>query len=215
MVEEDKFIMIGLGDERSKKIAEVIGNKTCKKIIDYLSEVKEASEKDIADKLSIPINTAEYNLNKLIESGLIEKTKNFFWSVKGRKIDMYRLSNKRIIISPKSSFKGVLPAFIAVLALSFTIKVITDKLSYASYAGQELFVNGEVRNIAADTGAGALKTASENVQNIPSFAPSIQNLCLNSSIGSEAWAWFLFGGLITILIFLLINQYQKMKGGLK
>jgi len=215
MAEEDKFIMIGLGDERSKKIAEVIGNKTCKKIIDYLSEVKEASEKDIADKLSIPINTAEYNLNKLIESGLIEKTKNFFWSVKGRKIDMYRLSNKRIIISPKSSFRGVLPAFMAVLAGSFIIKVLTDKLSYASYASQELFVNGEVRNIAADTGAGALKTASENVQNTPSFAPSIQNLCLNTSVCQQAWAWFLFGGLITILIFLLINQYQKMKGGLK
>ena len=35
---DDKFIMFGLDDERSKDIAEVLGNKTCKKIIDYLSE---------------------------------------------------------------------------------------------------------------------------------------------------------------------------------
>ena len=208
--------MIGLDDKRSKKIAEVIGNKTCKKIIDYLSETKEASEKDIADKLAIPINTAEYNLNKLIESGLIEKTKNFFWSVKGRKIDMYKLSNKKIIISPKSSFKGILPAFVAVLTGSFIIKVITDKLSYANYASQELFVNGEVRNIVSDAGTGALKASVKDVQTTSSFAPSIQNICLNTnSICSQAWAWFLFGGLITILVFLLINQYKKMKGGLE
>ena len=62
---DDKFILMGLNDKRSKKIAEVLGNKTCKKIIDYLAETKQASEKDIADALNIPINTTEYNLKKL------------------------------------------------------------------------------------------------------------------------------------------------------
>ena len=99
---DDKFIMFDIDDERSKDLADVLGNKTCKKIIDYLSEVKEASEKDIADALSMPINTVEYNLNKLIKSGLVEKTKNFFWSVKGRKIGMFKLARKHIVISPKS-----------------------------------------------------------------------------------------------------------------
>ena len=48
----DKFIMFGIDDSRSKDVAEVLANKTCKKIIDYLSETKEASEKDISDALS-------------------------------------------------------------------------------------------------------------------------------------------------------------------
>src|SRR3989338_6656651 len=127
---DDKFILMDMNDERTKKVAEVMGNATCKKIVEFLAETKEASEKDISDALGIPINTAEYNLKKLIESGLVEKTKNFFWSVKGRKIDMYRLSNKKILISPRTFVKGVVPALIAVVLGAFGIKVIGDRLSY-------------------------------------------------------------------------------------
>src|SRR4030042_1084632 len=120
---DDKFILMGLGDERAEHIAEVLKNKTCKKILDYLGDIKEASEKDISDSLKMPINTVEYNLNKLIKSGLVTKTKNFFWSVKGKKIPMYKLARKHIIISPNKSpsmnyLKTILPVvLIAVLVI--------------------------------------------------------------------------------------------------
>ena len=78
MVDEDKFIMVSLDDEKSKAVAEVLSSKTCKSIIGYLAENKEASEKDLSDKLNIPLNTIEYNLKKLIESGFVQKRKNFF-----------------------------------------------------------------------------------------------------------------------------------------
>ena len=93
---------MNMNDERSKHVAEILANKTCKKIIDYLAETKEVSEKDISDALKIPINTVEYNLQKLLKSGLVEKTKNFFWSRKGKKIPMYKLARKHIVISPSS-----------------------------------------------------------------------------------------------------------------
>jgi uncharacterized secreted protein with C-terminal beta-propeller domain len=99
---DDKFIVMNMNDERSKHVAEILANKTCKKIIDYLAETKEVSEKDISDALKMPINTVEYNLQKLLKSGLVEKTKNFFWSRKGKKIPMYKLSRKHIVISPSS-----------------------------------------------------------------------------------------------------------------
>ena len=121
----DKFVLMDLDDEKSKDIAEVLKNKTCRKILDYLGDKDEASEQDIATALKIPINTTEYNLKKLIKSGLVEKVKNFFWSVKGRKIAMYKLAKKHIIISPKMSkpnpilLRGVLPilAVIAIVAI--------------------------------------------------------------------------------------------------
>src|SRR3989344_1086147 len=118
----DKFILMGLDDERSKDIAEVLGNKTCKKILDFLAETKESSEKDISEGLKIPMNTAEYNLNKLIKSGLVEKTQNFLWSRKGKKIKIYKLARKHIIISPNKKFninnlKAILPVLIAVFAI--------------------------------------------------------------------------------------------------
>jgi len=112
----DKFILMGLDDENSKDVAGVLGNKTCKKILDFLADVKEASEKDISDELSMPINTVEYNLKKLVSSGLVEKTKNFFWSVKGKKIPMYKLARKHIIISNKKPnlnyLKSILPVIL-------------------------------------------------------------------------------------------------------
>jgi len=126
---EDKYVLMGLGDENSKEVAEILSNKTCKAILDTLSDHIELSEKDISKKLGIPINTVEYNLKKLIKVGLIEKTKNYFWSVKGKKIPMYKIVRKHIIISPHkkpslSALKAVLPmilifAFIFVLVLNF------------------------------------------------------------------------------------------------
>ena len=110
--DNNKFILIGLED--AGDVAEALKNKTCKKLLNYLAEIKEASEKDISDALKIPINTVEYNLKKLIKSGLVDKTKNFFWSVKGKKIPMYKLVRKHIIISPSknpslSYIKSILP----------------------------------------------------------------------------------------------------------
>lgn len=126
---KDKFILMNLDDARSKKIADVLGNKTCKKIVGFLSDTKEASEKDIADELGIPINTVEYNLKKLLNAGLLEKTKNFFWSKKGRKIDMYKLSNKSIVISPKkkptmSSLKTIIPVILSIVIVAILLGLI-------------------------------------------------------------------------------------------
>ncbi len=130
---DDKFILTSLNDENSKHIAGVLGNKTCKKMLDFLADTKEASEQDIAKGLDVPINTIEYNLKKLTKSGLVSKTKNFFWSVKGRKINMYKLAKKHIIISPNKKpnlnyLKSILPViFVAALLVALIGLVILQE----------------------------------------------------------------------------------------
>ena len=99
----NKYIMFSMDDERIKNLAGVLGNKTCENIIDYLEKNDEASAKDISDALKLPMNTVDYNIKKLVESGVVEKKKKFFWSVKGKKIVTYGLSNKSIVISPKKT----------------------------------------------------------------------------------------------------------------
>jgi DNA-binding transcriptional ArsR family regulator len=94
-------LVINLEDERAKALSGVLNNKVCKKIIELLSQ-EDLSEKDISKRLDVPINTLEYNIKKLVQSGLVEKSKSFFWSVKGRKIVLYKLSNKKIVISQKT-----------------------------------------------------------------------------------------------------------------
>jgi DNA-binding transcriptional ArsR family regulator len=118
-----KFILMGVDDDSSKKVAEVLSNTTCKKILNYMSEANEVSENDISVALGIPINTVEYNLNKLIDAGLVEKTKNYFWSKKGKKISMFKVTNKHIVISPKSKptmsiLKTIIPVIIAIAFLT-------------------------------------------------------------------------------------------------
>ena len=81
---DEKYVLVSLGDERAKEIAEAIGNKTSKKILDLLSD-KEMSESEISRELKIPLNTADYNVKKLVKAGLIEEKKHFF-SSKGKRI---------------------------------------------------------------------------------------------------------------------------------
>lgn len=156
---DDKFIMFGLDDERSKDLADVLGNKTCKKILDHLADVKEASEKDISEALNMPINTVEYNLKKLVKSGLVDKSKNYFWSVKGRKIEMFKLAKKHIIISPKnkrvdmSKLKTVIPV-ILIAAIAIAIAAL-------------IYYNHPIQN--------SQKNNSLNIENIKQFS-SIDDL---------------------------------------
>ncbi len=121
-MKDDKFILMGLNDDSSKHVAEVLKNDTCKKILDFLAETREASEKDISDGLEIPINTVEYNLKKLIKARLVTRSGNFFWSVKGKRIPMYKLAKKHIIISPGkkpslSYLKTLLPVILVLAGL--------------------------------------------------------------------------------------------------
>ena len=162
--------------------------------------MKEASEKDISDALKIPINTAEYNLNKLIKSGLVEKTKNFFWSVKGKKIPMYKLARKHIIISPSKKpsmdyLKSILPiAFIGGI-FSVFIKFLLEKN----------IVNKGAELIA--------KTPESSMSAAESFnaIPAINNFSfLNKILDIPYFGWFLAGAIIVFIFILIVNE---MKGG--
>lgn len=190
---EKKYLLMSIDDERAKKLADVLGNKSCKKIIDFLSGIKEASETDISKALGMPINTAEYNIKKLISSGLIEKSKNFFWSRKGKKIDMYKLSNKSIIISPKpssrldSKLKALLPVLIVSGAFALLIKVY-----YSSIFGAKKALEVADKEFARETIMEAVpKSAGQMIGAVSSGLP--------------VWLWFLIGTIFASVIFLILN----------
>jgi len=202
-MDEEKFIMVSLDDENSKDLAEVLGNKTCKKIVNYLVDVKEASEKDLSDALEIPINTVEYNLKKLLKSRLIQKRKNFFWSKKGKKIVMYELSNKSIIISPRKKisekFKSIIPGFILTAVGTFAVYVY-EKIQGA--APSYSFVQSVVSERAIEGGDVLLEETSSFVgQGGEIVTKSVQI----ASSDPNLWLWFLFGALIILMVFSIVN----------
>jgi DNA-binding transcriptional ArsR family regulator len=174
-MEEDKYIMVSMDDERSKHLAGVLDNPTAKKILTLLAQ-KDASETDIANDLQIPISTAEYNIQKLVASGLVEKSEEFFWSVKGKKIPIYKLSKKYIIIAPKN--KSRVSGFFATLILSGIAAALLG-----------LYEQSKTAAVAGSLQAGeAAATASAG-----------------AGLGSIA-LWFLIGALFALIILMLLRK---------
>lgn len=203
-MDENHFMLISLEDSKSKAISDVLGSKTCKKVIGYLSERKEASQKDLSDALNIPMNTLDYNIKKLIESGFIQKKKEFFWSKKGKKILMYELSNKSIIISPKKSasqkFKSIVPAFILTAAGTFAVWTY-EKIKYAASYSKENIQQPVADYITRESSEILLKGADV----ASSTVASSDYTSLATSASPLIWPWFLTGALVVTLIFSIVN----------
>ncbi len=190
LVMVERYLMLDLDDDKISSLADVISNKTCKKIINYLAE-REANETEIARDLKLPANTVNYNVKKLLEAGLIEKSKNFFWSVKGRKIPMYKIANKKIVISPRSKgvIKSVIGSILIVGAGSLVLRTYQGnfysadnvKVSSADYASEGALVGGD-----------AAVRAGESVVNSVGVMP-------------EVWLWFLLGGSVALIVFMVLN----------
>ena len=188
---EKRYMVISIDDPRMGNISEILRNETCKKIIGYLSDNLEASEKDLVDALKSPASTIEYNIKKLLQSGFIQKRKNFFWSKKGKKIMMYELSNKSILISPKNSsiekVKSLVPGFLITVAGTFALFVY-EKINSTGFSQN-------TQDYAAQT---TQKVVAENVPQITSSIPNLINL-------SPLWISFLIGGILALFIFAIVN----------
>ncbi len=185
---DEKYLIIDLENEKAKHLAGILGSKTCKKIINILAE-EEASENDLAEKLNIPINTIEYNLKKLVSAGVVEKSLNWFWSKKGKKIPMYKLSNKSIVIQPgksaKEKLKKILPAFLLSGVATILVGILTKpkEILQIDYSSEPMLM--ESTNKAMDFAAESSTIIS------PSEFP--------------IWGWFLAGSLLAIAIYAILN----------
>jgi DNA-binding transcriptional ArsR family regulator len=178
------FINIDLEDPRAVLVAEALSNKTCVKILSLLAE-HELTASDVASRLNIPLNTVGYNIDKLIHAGLIEKSSNYFWSVKGKKTIVYKVVNKRIIITPKKFYKGFIPAIVATGIIALALRSFINS--------RTLFVDNKLA-LPATESASAI---SSNV--------SLLNL---------GWAWFIAGAMFSLIVAFLWD-WLSYKGILK
>lgn len=183
---DEKYILMSMEDSRTKKISEVMSNKTCKQILDLLT-TKEYTESEIASKLNLALNTVEYNIKKLVQANLIEKSTSW-WSVKGKKMPSYRLCNKYIIISPKPISK--LKSFIPVVLIS-------------GFAGLVIKYFSQIPTRFTES--------TEKMIQAPMAASS--DLATNIQTNSTSdWLWFLGGCLFTLVVYIIFN-YKYLKGG--
>ncbi len=178
-------ISIDIDDPRTGLVAEALANKTCVKILSLLAE-KDLTATDIAVKLNIPLNTTGYNIEKLINSGLVEKSSDFFWSVKGKKTPVYKVANRRIVISPKRIIRGVIPAVLISGVGALLLRFFTQ--------------NGVQNTIGVEQFADS---ASVEVANFANRIPEIANYSVKSSGFNGIWAWFFIGALFSLIVLFL------------
>ena len=191
----NKFLMFNLDDDKAKSLGEVISNPTSKKIVNFLAE-NEASESDIAKALKIPANTVNYNVKRLVDAGLIEPTKKFFWSSKGKKVLSYKVANKLIVISPKKSSNvyNKLKSIVPVVLISGILTVFVSWYYKSIFmASQNLAADKEILKESYQSGvSGVMDAASSEIfTNVPTVP--------------EAWMWFGLGSLVTIIIYSMWN----------
>jgi len=192
-----KSIMIDVDDPKATEIAEVVANSSCRKIIGLLAE-SEMSENEIASKLGIPINTVGYNIKKLVKTGFIESTGKTLWSVKGKKVLRYRVSEKKIVISSKRKIKGVIPAIFASAIGALGIKMFYGVKDYSTYSSSEILAksadSASAPVMALEAGA---KVGTENIIDAG-------NVVASSGI-EGAWLWFLSGAIVFLIVIALYN----------
>jgi DNA-binding transcriptional ArsR family regulator len=214
---KQKFLLISLKEEDSKKLAQTLSNDTSRKILDYLAE-KEGTETELAEKLQIPISTVHYNLQALSHAKLVEADE-FHYSEKGKEVLHYKLANKYIIIAPKSTFgiKEKLKTLLPVALIGFFgsgIFLILQQMqknvfSSAAKASimREVGVNAVQEAAAYDAAPKLAATAGAAPQTIQQTIPFWQAFLQNPAL------WFLFGCVFTIILIMIIEyiNYRKNK----
>ncbi len=95
------IIILEPGDEQSQKIARAMASPMAGDIIRVISQGEKTSS-DVSHELSIPITTAKYHIENLLDAGLIEIARRRY-SVKGREVKIYRLTDRLVIMAPRQT----------------------------------------------------------------------------------------------------------------
>src|SRR4030042_2664779 len=153
----DNVIILEPGDERSQKISKAMASQTASDILQLLAE-NQKSLTEITERLSIPLTTAKYHIENLLEAGLITVAETKY-SVKGREIKIYAVTNQLLIVAPRTS---TVRSLLLKYASLFCIVILgTLALSLASplIAGTGTGMNAPPpSSIQLDRGAGVITT---------------------------------------------------------
>jgi DNA-binding transcriptional ArsR family regulator len=97
----DEVVFLEPGDERAQKIAKAMGSQTASDILQLLSDGQK-SLTDITERLAIPMTTAKYHVENLLDAGLLSVAETKY-SMKGREVKLYSLTNQLLIVAPRHS----------------------------------------------------------------------------------------------------------------
>ena len=234
---EESFMLLSLKEQQSKKLAQVIGSDTCRRILDYLTEKEYATETEAAKELKMPLSTVHYNFKALLASGLVIADE-YHYSGKGKEVPHYKLAKKFIIIAPKDE-QSVLDKVKKFWPLTAVVVGVAAVLEF----GQRLFSAGGAlkgadmafsTNTAPLAEEAVVETAKTGARAVADAAPMLMEAVVdNASAAANATnvtaqefvpvmvqeasrtfpspvaAWFLAGALFVILTMVVWEFIKK------
>ena len=144
----EKFLVLPLGDE-SKKITQVITNDTARQIMELLAE-QSMSASDIAKQLDVPLTTIKYNLENLVDVGLV-KIERIKYSEKGRQVKVYAPVRKLIVLVPEklgnASITEVLKKYLGVILTAVFASGFIELLTGRFTSSESVMPDGNAQRI--------------------------------------------------------------------
>jgi DNA-binding transcriptional ArsR family regulator len=128
-------ILLEPGGEQAQKIAKAMGSQTAGDILQLLNTGPKTST-EVTDQLGIPMGTAKYHIENLLDAGLIEVIKTKY-SVKGREVKVYGLKDQLLIVTPRvtnvralllkyASLFGIVAVATGVVATVLRVLTVTE-----------------------------------------------------------------------------------------
>jgi DNA-binding Lrp family transcriptional regulator len=102
--ETEEVIFLEPGQEQAQKFIRAISNQTANDLLQLLREAGSLRLSDIAERLGMSLNATKYHVGNLMDAGVLEIS-NTRYSVKGRKVKMYRMKNQIFIVAPSMTGK--------------------------------------------------------------------------------------------------------------
>jgi len=190
----DSVLILEPGDERAQKIAKAMASQTANDILNFLSEGQK-SQTEITERLAIPFTTVKYHIENLLDAGLISVDATRY-SVKGREIKYYALTNQLLIVAPRQA------------------NVRSLLLKYASLFGIVIF--GALAIMLASplmTMQGSANVASVSKEGDAGIvmAHASYTAAPSSPVLPDMAIAFFFGGLVVICVLLCYEVYVWKK----
>lgn len=121
---EEEIILLEPGQEKAQNIVKAISHQNAGELMQLLSTEGPMMLSDIASRLDLSTNAAKYHVENLRNAGLIEIS-NTRYSVKGKKMKVYRLKNQVFIVAPKMNSVSDLRAILLKYATLCGLFIVT------------------------------------------------------------------------------------------
>lgn len=187
----NEVVVLQPGDERAQKIARAMASQTANAIIQAFSSGPMTSS-EAARMMKIPITTATYHIDNLLEAGLLEVV-DTRWSEKGREVKVYGLTDQVLIIAPPvSDLRSVLKKYTMLFALivlaTLGLRVFLPAVLPPSWDAEPLLQRAGTGEKVSTFGVPGVETAG---------APPVHDLVMG----------FFFGACVVLLALLVYEVF--------